>query len=173
GDDAAVLAAAPLWQLTDADLTDALRLARQAEQALLVLQARLVHQGATRGIPRSQGHRSTAGWLRSSLLLDPQPARDLAAHATALQHPNLQQVVLNGHADVRQAAVIASTLDAIPDNLATLDGPINQAQILHDAETAMIDLARQLPAYQLRRVGERILNHIAPELADHADHAAL
>ncbi|GAA2508660.1 HNH endonuclease [Winogradskya humida] len=168
-----MLAAAPLWQLTDADLTDALHSARRAEQAILVLQARLVHEAVNRGIPVAQGHRSTAGWLRSLLLLDPQPARDLTAQATALQHPNIRQVVLNGHADVRQAAVIATTLDTIPDDLATLDGPIDSAQIMQDAETAMIDLAGQLPAYQLRRVGERILDHIAPELADRADQTAL
>ncbi|WP_307794770.1 HNH endonuclease signature motif containing protein, partial [Winogradskya humida] len=173
GDDAAVLAAAPLWQLTDASLTDALRLARRAEQAVLVLQARLVHEAADRDIPAHQGHRSTAGWLRSLLLLDPQQARDLVTQATAIHDPSLQQVVLDGQADVRQAAVIASTLDAIPDDLAGLNGPVDSAQIMQDASQAMIDLAGQLPAYQLRRVGERILDHVAPEVADRADQAAL
>ncbi len=37
----------------------------------------------------------------------------------------------------------------------------------------MIEMAGRLPAYQLRRVGERILAHVAPELADRADEAAL
>ena len=41
------------------------------------------------------------------------------------------------------------------------------------AEAALIDRAAQFPAHQLRRLGERILAHVAPEIADRADEATL
>src|SRR5262249_41861813 len=46
-------------------------------------------------------------------------------------------------------------------------------RVIAPAERTMIEMAGQLPAYQLRRVGERILAYVAPELAERADEAAL
>src|SRR5688500_774798 len=96
-EDAAKLAAAPLWSLTDTEVTDCLRTVHRLEQAAGALKARLVYQAVTRGMPAAHGHRSTAGWLRALLLLDPQPARDLAQHAAVLgAHPTLEQADLDG-----------------------------------------------------------------------------
>ncbi|MFI5896907.1 DUF222 domain-containing protein [Actinoplanes sp. NPDC051513] len=175
GEDAAKLAAAPVWPLSDDELTNLLRAAHRLEQTALVLQARLVWQADTRGLPAAQGHRSAARWLRARLMLDPQPARELAAAATALRRPVIEQAVLDGRTDLRQAAVIAATVDAIP---ADLDGPDGLAadevsRTVSRAEHTMIEMAGRMPAYQLRRVGERILAHVAPHLADRADEAAL
>src|SRR4051794_41212641 len=82
--DAAKLAASPLWPLSDTDLTVSLQAAHHAEQAALALQARLAEQAASRGIPAAQGHRNTTRWLRDLLLLDPQQAKDLTTYATVL-----------------------------------------------------------------------------------------
>src|ERR1700754_340520 len=110
--DAAKLAAAAVWPLADDELCDLLRTAHRLEQAAVVLQARLVQQATTRGLPTSQGHRTTTRWLQSLLLLDPQPARELAEAATATQRPIIEQAMLQGHIDARQAGVIAATVDA-------------------------------------------------------------
>ncbi|MFC7274437.1 DUF222 domain-containing protein, partial [Paractinoplanes rhizophilus] len=177
GEDAAKLAAAPVWPLSDDELTEALRRAHRLHQATLTLQARLVQQATTRGVPTTQGYRSTSHWLRALLLLDPQPARDLADAATALHHPAIEQALIHGHLDLRQATAIAATIDTIPTDLADITDPgltpQTVTEIIDQAEHTMIEMAGRLPAYQLRRVGDRILTHIAPHLADQADEAAL
>jgi hypothetical protein len=119
-DDATKIAATDVWPLGDDELSDCLRVAYRLEQAFAVLQVRLVQQAQTRDLPAAGHHRSTAGWLREVLLLDPHPARDLSAQAATLT-PQLQQAVLDGQASLRQAAVIASTVQAIPAGLADLD----------------------------------------------------
>lgn len=173
--DAAKAAAAPLWPLSDGEVTEMLRVAHRLESAAAALQARLVHEADARRLPAAQGHRSTAGWLRSLLLLDPQPARELAEAAAALTGDLvLQQAVLDGRVDLRQAAVIAATVAAVPDGLGDLDVSLTDTErIAGEAMSTMIDMAGRLPAYQLRRVGERILAHVAPHLGDQADQAAL
>ncbi|WP_306206765.1 HNH endonuclease signature motif containing protein [Actinoplanes sp. RD1] len=175
GQDAAKLAASPLWPLADDELTEVLRAAHRLEQAALALQANVVQQAASRGLPRAQGHRSTGGWVRSVLVLDPQPARELTAFGAALQRPAVQDAVLDGRMDLRQAAVVAATCDVIPGELADCAevGLGDTAGIVVQAEATQIEMAERLPAYQLRRVGERILAHVAPEIAERIDEAAL
>jgi hypothetical protein len=193
GEDAAKLAAAPLWPVADGELIDLLRAAQRLQQAAVVLQARLVREAGTRGMPAAQGFRSTARWLQSLLMLDPYPARELAEAAAALRRPVIEQAMLEGRADARQAAVIAATVKAIPADLDNLDGlatgnPDSLAagdeadgdlglsevsRIVSEAEHTMIEMAGRLPAHQLRRIGERILAYVAPHLADRADEAAL
>ncbi|WP_305783996.1 HNH endonuclease signature motif containing protein [Symbioplanes lichenis] len=175
GQDAAKLAASPLWPLADDDLIEVLRAARHLEQAAAVLQARVVQQAASRGVPQAQGHRSTAGWLRSTLVLDAQPARELTEFAAAMKSPALQEAVLDGRADLRQATVIAATCKSIPAELADHDevGLAEAAGLVEQAERTQIDMAARLTAHQLRRIGERILAHVAPQIAERADEAAL
>ncbi len=169
-DDAAKTAAAPLWSLTDDELTACLDIAHRWEQTVTALKIRLVQQITTRDLPAQQGHRTTTGWLRSRLLLDPQPARDLAEQATALQsRPAVEQALLDGVVDARQASVIAAAVDAIPAEVPAADAE----RITGEAETVLLDLATRFPAYQLRRLGERILTHVAPDIADRTDEAAL
>jgi len=185
-EDAAKLAATPLWSLNDADLTACLRAAHRLEQTAATLQARLVDLAVTRGMPRAQGHRTTAGWLREQLRLDPQRARDLTDQAAAIRsRPRLEQALLDGSIDPPQATVIAAAVNAIatirqdPDAAGDADPSIpgldflTSQQITDEAETALIEMAGRFPAYQLRRLGERILAHVAPEIADRADEAIL
>jgi hypothetical protein len=72
--DAAKHAAAPVWSLPDAELIDCLDAAHRLERAATAIRHHLVRQIDARDIPSAQGHRSTASWLRSRLLLDPQLA---------------------------------------------------------------------------------------------------
>ncbi|WP_374271042.1 DUF222 domain-containing protein [Actinoplanes sp. M2I2] len=214
-EDAAKLAAAPLWPLGDDELTACLKAAHRVEQCAAALQARLVQQTDARGLPAAQGHRNTASWLRSLLLIDPQPARELAGQAAALsRHPAVETAVLDGRLNLRQSTVIGATLDALSEDLAHHSdseahsehhggdgqdchphcdgdrdshdgcqrhgdgrgGELGERQVsrlVELARTTMIGMAERLPAYQLRRVGERILAYVAPELAERADEAAL
>jgi hypothetical protein len=193
-------ASAPLWPASDPDVVGSLQAVHRWEQSLALLKTRLVREVETRGIRATEGHRTLTGWLRSRLLLDPWPARDLAEQADTLRRrPALEQALLDGLLDMRQVRVIAAAVNAIPTALATAatpdapgedtDAPAaapdsgatgpagadipNGTQIAHDAETALIDMAARFPAYRLRHLGHRILAHVAPEIADRADEAAL
>jgi hypothetical protein len=164
--DAAKHAAAPVWSLSDAELVDCLNAAHRLEQAAAAVKHHLVRQIDARDIPAAQGHRSTASWLRSWLLLDPQPARDLVEQSAAFdRRPMLDEALSSGVVDVRQAAVIAAAIDAIPAEVG--------ARATAEAETMLIDLAARFEPFKLRRLGARILDHIAPEVAERADKAAL
>ncbi|MFI5935376.1 DUF222 domain-containing protein [Actinoplanes sp. NPDC051494] len=167
--EAAEFAAAPLRSPLDHEIVGLLRAAHHLEQVAIVLQTRLAHEADSRKLPQTQGARSLSGWLRHVLLLDPHQARELAVKAT----PVIEQAVLDGHLNMRQAAVITTTVQAIPDDLAAIPGAVNVPKVVQDAETVMLAYAGQFPAYQLRRIGERILAHAAPHLADQADEAAL
>ncbi len=191
--DAEALASAELRPLPDDDLVFVLRTAYRLEQAVKVSQARMVREAASHGLPRRQGFRTVPSWLRALLCVDPQPARELAGAADALaREPAIEQAVIVGEVDLSQATVIAATIDGIPDTLAELDlsadgtstgddqsgrhDPISLAEIREIGERAratMIKMAGQLPAYQLRKVGDRILAYAAPDLSDRADEVFL
>lgn len=175
-EDAVKLADAPLWALSDEELTTCLRAAHHVEQVAAVMKARLVQQAESRGLLAAQGHRSTTGWLRSRLLLDAAPARELADRAVALRdHPDVAQAVLDGHSDIRQAAAITATVGAVTAGLADFDDldPVAADDIVRRAEATLVEMAGRLTAVQLRRVGERILAYVAPPLAERAEEAAL
>jgi hypothetical protein len=207
------VASAPLWSLSDSDVVGSLQAVHRWEQLLALFKVRLVREADGRGIPAGEGHRSLPGWLRSRLLLDPSPARELSHLAVALgRRPAVEQALIDGLLDMRQAAVIAAAVDAIPATLGTDDEPDLHAaptdpdvspadsdlsssepdrsqagpagdttnagvpdcgRVVEEAEAVLLGMAGQLPAYQLRQVGARILAHVAPELADRADEAAL
>ena len=77
--------------------------------------------------------------------------------------------------------MIAAAVSAIPETLAAVrdtgpeDGDVGppDEQIVTDAEALLIGLADRFPAYQLRRLGGRILAQVAPEIAERADAVAL
>ncbi|WP_157408421.1 HNH endonuclease signature motif containing protein [Actinoplanes sp. N902-109] len=50
---------------------------------------------------------------------------------------------------------------------------LSHAEIVRRAEGLLIERAGEFPALQLRRLGERILSHVAPEIAERADELAL
>jgi hypothetical protein len=184
-EETAKAASAPLWPLTDDELHACLRTVHRWEQAVAAMKARLVREAASRGVPSAQGHRTTAAWLRADLLLDPAPAAELADRAAALnRHPAVEQAMVHGRVDARQAAVIAAAVAAIPadleDVVALSESPAGESgasvdarAVSEQAESALLDMATRFPAYILRRLGDRILSHVAPEIAEEGDEAAL
>ncbi|WP_067501767.1 HNH endonuclease signature motif containing protein [Actinoplanes sp. TFC3] len=174
-EDFAKAAEAPLWSLRDDELISCLEEIHRCEQVQALLTMRLTRQIAALGIPAAHGHRTTTSWLRSRLQIDPCPARTLAKRSERLSHwPAVEKALLHGHVDVRQADVIAAAVDQIPETLKGIEYEgTSTARIADDAERTLIGMAAGFPAHQLRRLGARILDHVAPELADRADELAL
>jgi hypothetical protein len=155
-----------LWSLSDAELSDCLDTLHQLEQTVAVLRSHVVRQIDGRGIATVKGFRGTAGWLRDRLRLDPIAARDMVAQAAALdRRPNVDRAFGAGAIDGRHAAVIADTLDALPSGI--------DLAVIADAEAMLLDMATEFAPGKLRRLGARILDHVAPEVAEEAERVAL
>jgi len=164
--DAAKQADASLWALSDAELVDCLDTAHQLAQTVAALTAHLVRQIDVRGIAAARGHRNTADWLRDRLRLDRFAARELVEQGATLdRRPELDRALAAGAIDARQVAVIADALDALPGEVG--------AGLIGDAEARLLQLATEFAPGKLRRLGARILEHVAPEAAEAADAAAL
>ncbi|WP_082772463.1 HNH endonuclease signature motif containing protein [Actinoplanes sp. TFC3] len=172
--DVAELAGVALWPLSDAEVVQSLTALHRAGQALLAVQLQLIHQAEIRGLPAEQRFRTMTSYLRTVLSMDPSPARELAEQSRLLDsRPDVAQAVVDGHADIRQAAVIASAVEQIPETIAAVDGTLSSREIADKAERMLIGMAGDFPAYQLRQLGQRILDHVAPEIAERAEEVAL
>ncbi|MGC4857321.1 DUF222 domain-containing protein [Micromonospora sp. DT4] len=158
---------APAWALPEDDLVAALDAAHRLAQRLTAVQLGLVREVDGRGTARAQGASSTAVWLRDRLRLDGSAARRLVDLAGALDAgaPGVRAALADGNITAEQARVIGETVQTV-----------HRAA---DAETAdkavgvLIEWAGQFEPRLLRKLGTRVLDHVAPELAEAAARAAL
>jgi hypothetical protein len=154
------------WPLSDADIVDCLDVAHRLQQEIAATVLHLVHAADSRGIAASRGCRTTAGWLRSRLRLDPLAARTLVEQAAALdRHDAVDQALSRGAVDLRQATAITDALDDLSAEVG--------ADTKEQATTLLLGRAGEFEAATLRKLGARILDHVAPEIADRTDEAAL
>ena len=159
-------AATPAWPLSDADITDCLDIAHRLQQQTTATLLHLVRAADTRGLAHQHGCRTTAGWLRSRLHLDPHAARTLIDQAAALdRHDAIDQALSCGAVNLAQATAITCALDDLTPEVDTAT--------TGQARTTLLGWAGQLEAAQLRKLGTRILAHVAPDIADRHDQAAL
>ena len=162
----AQLAVAGQSMLSDAEVVDSLQAAYRLEQAAAVVKLHLVRQVEARAIPAAEHFRSTAGWLRARLRIDPRPAREWAQTAAALERrPVVDDAVCTGQVDVPQAAVIAGAVNNLPSEAGD--------EVIAAAETMLIKDAGELEPQKLRHLGERILEFVAPEMAEQSEREAL
>ncbi len=143
---------------------------RTAEKAsVLVALTRVIAQSeglllrvlATAGdVAEEAGARDAGAWLAHVAHLDFAPARADLALAQALDQrwQQLGAAVSAGDVNTEQARVIARSLDELPDDL-----PL---ATLLEAESHLVLLARSFPPRQLRVLGRRVLDVIAPEVAE-------
>ncbi|AGL19643.1 HNH endonuclease signature motif containing protein [Actinoplanes sp. N902-109] len=169
----AKVAHAPLWPLSEDELTEVLKAAQHAGQIAAAVRLRVAREAENRGMPRVQGHPSLARWLRSQLVLDSRPAREMAEHALALgDRPGVEDALIDGRVDERQAAVIAEAVNDVPGTLADADIPL-QPGLQELAEDTLIERAAEFSPFYLRKIGDRILAHVAPEIAERVEEEAL
>ncbi|MGC5287520.1 DUF222 domain-containing protein [Micromonospora sp. DT231] len=155
------------WALTEDELVAALDAAHRLEQRLAAVTLALVREIDGRGTARAQGASSTAVWLRERLRLTVPAARRLVDLAAALDtgNPGVRAALANGDITVDQARVIADTVATVH----TTAG----AQAADKAVGVLTDWSGQFDPTLLRKLGTRILDHVAPDIADAAAHAAL
>jgi hypothetical protein len=150
----------------DETLARRLVTAHRAAQQLLGVVLALVHQIDTAGLAGRAGAPSTTAWLRQRLHVTAVGARRLTVLAAAVEGapPAVRHALASGLVGLDQIQAITAALSRLPADA----GPT-----VDKAAQALVDHARELPADDLSRLGQRILWHVAPDVAERADHEAL
>lgn len=158
---------AATWAASEHDLVAALDAAHRLEQRVAAVKLALVREVDGRGTARRQGASCTPVWLRERLRLTIPAARRLVELAATLD---------NGPAEIRQAlaegAISVEQARIIGDTVATVHAAADTSAA-GKAVDVLLGWAGQFDATLLRRMGARILDHVAPEVADAAAEAAL
>ncbi|WP_444949598.1 DUF222 domain-containing protein [Micromonospora ureilytica] len=156
-----------LWGLSDDDLLASLDATQVLAQRLAAVQLGLVRELDGRGVAVAQGASSTAVWLRERLRLSGRGARQLVQLAATIDAapPAVRDALLAGAITVEQGRVVAETIAALPAEA----GP----EVVDKATQLLVAWADRFDPTSLSRLGERVLTHVAPELADEAELKAL
>ncbi|WP_327033214.1 HNH endonuclease signature motif containing protein [Micromonospora ureilytica] len=156
-----------LWGLSDDDLLASLDATQVLAQRLAAVQLGLVRELDGRGLAVAQGASSTAAWLRERLRLSGRGARQLVQLAATIDAaPSaVRDALLGGAITVEQGRVVAETIAALPLEA----GP----EVADKATQLLVAWADRFDPTSLSRLGERVLTHVAPELADEAELKAL
>jgi len=154
------------WPLDVDDAVECLRAAHTIGSVMTTVQAHLVAALNAHDVAGSVRASSMAVWLRDVLRIDVPAARRLIALASALErHPALNAAAGTGEVNPAQAAVIAEVVDGLPPEVGR--------DVLTEAEQALIGRAALFEPLSLRRLGARVLTHVAPEVAEQAEAVAL
>lgn len=114
----------------------------------------------------SHGLAQAADWVALHTRTTRREARADQALARALeQHGPVAETLAAGEIRTAQARVIVEAVDALPAEVAP--------EIRHEARAALIDLAAQHDARDLKQLGKRILDVVAPEVGVCHEAAAL
>ncbi len=151
-------AARPTYALSNNDLRSSLGRLQRIATLVAGAAAMLVHEAAGRDLPREDGAASAVAWLRDILRISPAEASRMITLGQLIdRRPALADAVETGAVNPAQALAIGHVLDDIP--------PEDPA-ILDKVEAILIDHATQFEPAILRRLGERVLAHVNPDLAD-------
>ncbi|HET8660591.1 MAG TPA: DUF222 domain-containing protein [Micromonosporaceae bacterium] len=155
------------WALSDDELVAGLDQLEMAERRLAAVKLTLVRELDGRGLAVVQGASSTVVWLRDRLRMSAGAAQRLVTLAAAVDAA--PAVVRDGLAagvlGVEQARVVTRAVAALPAEV----GPA----VADKAAAALVGYAGEHEPVALRRLGERVLQLVAPDVAEEAERAAL
>ncbi|MGO4257366.1 DUF222 domain-containing protein, partial [Marmoricola sp. RAF53] len=146
--------AAPTWSLTPADLTDLLPALAVAKRRLDALELRLLAEADRHQVGDPLGAANTAGWWANATRTTKPAAHRAVKLAGRLDsHDTTADAMSAGTVSVEQAAVILDAVEALPSAKA-------------EAEAHLVALAEHHDPKELRFLGRRILEVVAPEVAE-------
>ncbi len=159
---AAVAVTVPMGVPADRELLGWVVAAKQFTDRLEALTLALIGEAVRRDAAMTAVGCSLKSWLTEQLRVTNRAAGVLIHRAGAIgARPVLQAATLAGEVNIEQAAAIGVALGRLPEDLST-------AQV--DAgEATLIGYAGQFDATGLSRLGNRLVEVIAPEVADEAD----
>jgi hypothetical protein len=155
-------ASRPQFARSDADLCGALTDLQALSGRVSAAIASLVHEAVGRELPRQNDATSAVAWLRDLLRIEVAEARLLVTLGALLNaRPALNDAVWSGGVNPGQVQAIGRVLTDVP-----VDEAATNAPTVDKVESTLIEHAGRFEPATLRRLGERILAHVDPELAD-------
>ncbi|CAN5359812.1 HNH endonuclease signature motif containing protein [soil metagenome] len=150
----------PTFMTTTEKATALVELAR-VEAQLVELRLRVMADAGD--VADATGAADVAVWAVGAMRVRFEDARADLALATAIdrRYPAVGAALREGRANVAQARVIVRALDALPDDVTT--------EMVVLAEQHLVSKAEQFEPKRLRRLGKKILDTIAPQIAEAAE----
>ena len=162
------LHALALGALSDADVVRLLGAAAASSSRVASLECRAVAEADRRRLGEESGARHTHEWWARRSGRTRADASRLVRLATALeseQHHAVARELAAGSLRVEQARVITEAVDALPSRV--------DAETRERAEQVLVGLAAQHDARDLRQLGKRILDTVAPEVGQSHEESVL
>ena len=155
--------ATPLWARSAEEVVGYLERVHAVEQRIAALRLGLVREVDAREVAQKHGATSTTSLLRELLRTSGGAAARAVKLARALDQtlPTVSRALAAGEVNVEQAQVIADVVGRVP--------PAVRAA----AEQTLVDDAAIFGLKELGRLGERILENVAPDLAEQREEAEL
>jgi hypothetical protein len=153
---------APAWASSGDSLMQCLDGIETAERFLATAKLHVVREIDVRGLPAAQGTRNTGMWLRDRLHMTSVAGRRLVRLAKAADaSPVLDQALRRGAVNTEQASAIVKSMDALPADVG--------AEVTAKAEATLVEWAGRVDPQALAIMGARVLEHVAPEVAEAAE----
>jgi Domain of unknown function (DUF222)/HNH endonuclease len=151
-------ASRPVYGLSDTELCETAAAVHAISSRCVAILATVAREAHGRDLPHRQGATSAVGWLRDLLRITPAEARLLVSLGEVLEaRPVLADAVADGTVNTSQAGAIGRVLADVPDE---------EPGLVDKVETILMGHAGQFEPTILRRLGERVVAHVNPELAD-------
>jgi hypothetical protein len=144
--------------LSGADKRAALLAINTAARQLAELNLRVI--AAAGDVAEEDGARDIAAWLAPRIQADGPAVRadQRLAHALDTKWGGIAAGMAAGQVSPDQARVIVHGLDALPDHVG--------AEIVTQAEAQLVEYAKEFAPAELRKLARRILEVVAPEIAE-------
>jgi hypothetical protein len=153
----------PLWARTSQQVLAYFDRLQVHKRRVAALESGLLRELEALAVPARQGASSTVAWLRGRYRVSGGGAKRMVVLAQALDDrlPVLSQALAAGTVNAEQARVIADAVAAVP------------GEVRGKAEEHLVGEAARFGPHDLGRLGERILEHVAPELVEAREESAL
>lgn len=154
--------------LVDPDVERLLMATTVASSRLAAVECRSAAEADRRRLGEATGAQHTHQWWSGLSLLTRAEASRMVKLGLALQrdiHAPVARALADGEVRVDQARVIAEAVDALPARV--------DAETRGRAEAAMLGFASKHDARDLRQIGKRILDVVAPEVGESHEEAVL
>ncbi|MDO3396347.1 DUF222 domain-containing protein [Nocardioides sp. SOB44] len=153
------VAEVPTWSMGQAATAEALVDISRVEARLLEVRSRLLSHAETVAVAETNASPSVAVWHSNATRSTKRESfREVRLAAGLGRYDVVREALGRGDVIAEQASVICTALDELPDDL--------DAGVLEQAAKALVAFAEVHDAKALRVLGRRILEVVAPEVAE-------